>query len=44
MDDPNVNPAWDALLGHETNGAVARLLLLVAAFVLAGGTFFWLID
>lgn len=44
MDDPNINPVWDALLGDDTNSGVVRLLALVAAFVLVGGTLFWLIG
>jgi hypothetical protein len=44
MDDPNINPAWDAVLGHDTDGAVIRLLGLIAAFVCTGGTLFWLIG
>jgi hypothetical protein len=44
MDDPNINPVWDAVLGHDTNGAVLRLVGLIALFVVAGGTFFSLIG
>lgn len=44
MDDPNINPVWDALLGEHTDSAVIRLLGLIAAFVLVGGTLFWLIG
>jgi len=41
MDDPNINPAWDAILGQNTEMAVLRLLGLVMAFVVVGGTLFW---
>jgi hypothetical protein len=44
MDDPNINPAWDAVLGEDTNGAVLRLVALIVTFVILGGTLFWLID
>lgn len=44
MDDPNINPAWDTLLGDNTNGAVVRLVGLVGVFVILGGTLFWLIG
>lgn len=44
MDDPNINPAWDTLLGHATDHAVLRLLALVIAFIALGGTIFWLIG
>ena len=43
MDDPNINPAWDAILGGNTDGAVMRLVGLIAIFVALGGTLFWLI-
>lgn len=42
MDDPNINPLWDALLGEDTNSGVIRLVGLVLVFVLVGGTIFWL--
>lgn len=42
MDDPNINPAWDALLGEDTAGAAIRLIGLIAGFVAVGGTAFWL--
>lgn len=44
MDDPNNNPAWDRILGQKTDNAVIRLIGLVAAFVLVGGTLFWMIG
>ena len=44
MDDPNINPAWDAVLGQDTDTAVMRLVGLIAAFVLIGGTLFWIIG
>ena len=44
MDDPNINPAWDTVLGHDTDSAVIRLLGLIAAFVLVSGTLFWLVG
>ena len=44
MDDPNINPAWDALLGHETDSGTMRLMGLIVAFLLAGGTLFWLVG
>ena len=40
MDDPNINPAWDTILGHDTDKAVLRLLGLVLAFIALGGTIF----
>lgn len=43
MDDPNINPAWDSILGDDTDGAVMRLVAIIAVFTLLGGTFFWLI-
>jgi hypothetical protein len=42
MDDPNINPAWDAVLGEDTDSATMRLIGLIAAFVILGGTLFWL--
>ena len=44
MDDPNINPVWDAVLGQDTDTAVMRLLGLVVVFVLVGGTLFWMIG
>lgn len=44
MDDPNINPVWDALLGENTDGATIRLVGLIAVFVVLGGTLFWLIG
>lgn len=44
MDDPNINPVWDAVLGDDTDGAVMRFVGLVAGFVVLGGTLFWLIG
>jgi hypothetical protein len=44
MDDPNINPLWDALLGTDTTGAVPRLLGLVAVFIALGGSVFWLLG
>ena len=41
MDDPNLNPAWDAVLGRDTDTAVLRLLGLMMAFVVIGGALFW---
>ena len=43
MQDPNINPAWDAVLGEDTEAAVMRLLGLLAAFVILSGTLFWLV-
>lgn len=43
MQDPNTNPAWDAVLGEDTEAAVMRLLGLLAAFVILSGTLFWLV-
>ena len=42
MDDSNIDPVWDALLGENTEKAVIRLVGLVLAFVVLGGTVFWL--
>ena len=44
MDDPNINPAWDTLLGEDTNSGVIRLVGLILLFVVLGGTIFWLIG
>ena len=44
MDDPNINPAWDAVLGDDTDSDTMRLIGLIVAFVLLGGTLFWLIG
>lgn len=44
MDDPNINPAWDAVLGDDTDSGTMRLIGLILAFVLLGGTLFWLIG
>lgn len=44
MNDPNINPAWDAMLGNDTDSAVTRLIGLVVAFILTGGTVFWLVG
>ncbi|MCB1448189.1 MAG: hypothetical protein KDJ87_21025 [Rhizobiaceae bacterium] len=40
--DSNIDPVWDALLGENTEKAVIRLVGLVLAFVVLGGTVFWL--
>jgi len=44
MDDPNVNPAWDTVLGENTNSGAVRLVGLVVVFVVLGGSIFWLIG
>ena len=44
MDDPNINPIWDALLGEDTGGAVIRVLGLVLAFIVLGGSAFGLLG
>jgi hypothetical protein len=44
MDDPNINPAWDILLGEDTNAGVIRLVGLILVFVVLGGSTFWLIG
>jgi hypothetical protein len=44
MDDPNINPVWDTVLGDDTNAGVIRLVGLVIAFVVVCGTLFWLIG
>jgi hypothetical protein len=41
MDDPNLNPAWDAFMGEDTNSGVIRLLIGIVIFVAIGGTLFW---
>lgn len=43
MDDPNINPAWDALLGEDTNTGVVRLVGMVLVFVVLGGSLFWIL-
>lgn len=44
MDDPNINPAWDALLGEDTNTGVVRLVGMVLVFVVLGGSLFWILG
>ncbi|CAN7365433.1 hypothetical protein [Rhizobium sp. LjRoot254] len=44
MDDPNINPAWDAFLGEDTNSGVIRFIASVIVFAMVGGTLFWLIG
>ncbi|MDB5556738.1 MAG: hypothetical protein JWL86_6722 [Rhizobium sp.] len=44
MDDPNINPGWDAFMGEDTNSGVIRLVASVIVFAVAGGTLFWLIG
>jgi hypothetical protein len=44
MDDPNLNPLWDAYMGDNTNAGVVRMVIGIAAFVAAGATVFWLIG
>lgn len=44
MDDPNLNPIWDAYMGDDTNTGVLRLVAGVVVFVVIGGTLFWLIG
>lgn len=44
MDDPNINPIWDAFLGDDTNSGVFRLMGLVISFILIGGTLFHLLG
>ena len=44
MDDPNINPAWDSVLGDNTDGGTMRLVAIVAAFAILGGTLFWLLG
>lgn len=44
MDDPNINPIWDAFLGHDTNSGVFRMMGLIIAFILVGGSCFHLLG
>lgn len=43
MDDPNINPIYDALLGHDTTSGVFRMMGLIVTFMLVGGTCFHLL-
>ncbi|MCM2293992.1 hypothetical protein NAC44_16830 [Allorhizobium sp. BGMRC 0089] len=37
VDDPNINPVWDRLLGTDTNTGAVRLLAALMVFFLLGG-------
>lgn len=37
LDDPNINPIWDRLLGDNTNTGVLRMLGGLGLFIVAGG-------
>ncbi|MFN7009175.1 MAG: hypothetical protein ACK4PN_04020 [Allorhizobium sp.] len=37
VDDPNINPVWDRLLGDDTNTGMLRLLSALGLFFVVGG-------
>ena len=44
MDDPNINPAWDSIMGDNVDRGTMRLLAIIVTFVILGGTLFWLVS
>lgn len=44
MDNPDINPIWDAYMGEDTNTGVIRLVAGVVVFVVVCGTVFWMIT
>lgn len=44
VDDPNINPLYDALLGRDTNRGVFRMMGLIMTFIVIAGSCFYVLG